>query len=326
MSKVGLINRIIESLRLAKTQSEKQEILNKYQNETQLKKILNVVYNPWIDLKLQEFKPKYMGKQFGMGISQFMHVVEDIISGSFDQREAEFACRMAMNHINNEDAELFLSILHQDLGTDLEIDTINSVWPGLIADYPIRLAQPGELKSFDQFPAAVQPLSKGLRVNIVVSDGEVSFRDKTGEIISGWDQYAEQFLNLAQGQNTVYDGHAVVADGNKISETDNAVVLSADPDNIRFMLWDAIRYDGFIQGEDTRIGYNWRYNGIEHMMMLALDKNKSPCYDLLKAEMVGSQEQLQETVKRLGSCVVKPMDSVWRQGETTEEIIYTSDV
>lgn len=322
MSKVGLIPRIIENLRLAETQSDKQEILSKYHNEVQLKRILNVVYNPWIDLKLQNFEPKYMGKQFGMGMPQFMHVIEDIISGAFDQREAEFACRMAMNHINTDDAEVFLGVLRQDLGLGLEIETINTVWPGLIADYPIRLATVGDIKDFDRFPAAVQPLSQGLRVNVIVNDGSVSFRTKTGEVIESWDQYAAQFSNLAQGQNIVFDGHAVVADGTQITETDNQQVLEADPAAIRFVLWDAVRYDGFIQGSDTRIGYNWRYNGIEHMMMLAVEKNPQPCYDLLRAEMVGSQEQLNLTVARYTACVIKPMDSIWSQGKTLEEIIY----
>ena len=326
MSKVGLIPRIIQNLRLAETQSEKQEILSKYHNEVQLSRMLNIIYNPWIDLKMQDFEPKYMGKQFGMGMPQFMHVIEDIISGAFDQREAEFACRMAMNHINTDDAEIFLGLLRQDLGLGLEIETINAVWPGLIADYPIRLATPGDLDDFDKFPAAVQPLSQGLRFNAVVSDGEVSFRNKTGEIIENWERYAEQFLNLAQGQNTVFDGHAVVADGTKIAETDNQKVLESDPENIRFILWDAIRYDGFVQGSDTRIGYNWRYNGIEHMMLLAVDKNPNPCYDLLKAEMVGSHQQLMETVKKHPTgCVVKPMDSIWQQGETSQELIYKNN-
>jgi hypothetical protein len=327
MSKVGLILRVIENIRKLETQSDKREILNKYHNEVQLSRILNILYNPWIDLKLQEFQPKYMGKQFGMGMPQFMHVIDDIISGSFDQREAEFACRMAMNHINTDDAEIFLGILRQDLGLGLEIETINSVWPGLIADYPIRLATVGNADNFDRFPAAVQPLSQGLRVNIIVHDGTVSFRNKSGEVIENWGQYTEQFLNLAQGQNTVLDGHAVVASGTEIVSTDNDVVLSADPDIVRFILWDAVRYDGFIQGKDTRIGYNWRYNGVEHMMLLAREKNTNPCYDLLRAEMVGSHQQLMQTIKKHSACVIKPMNSIWQQGKTSEEsIIINNDV
>lgn len=322
MSKVGLIPRVINEVKSAETQLGKKNILAKYSQEDLLKKILVVLYNPWIDLKLQDFTSKYMGKSFGMGMSRFMPLIADIISNKFDQREADFACRMAMNHINTDDAEIFLGILRQDLGLGLEIETINQVWPKLIANYPLRLATSGDYTDFTEFPAAVQPISQGLRVNIIVNEGDVSFNDKNGNVIEGWDMHTQQFLNLAQGQATVFDGHAVVAKDSEVSETDNDVVLQAPAEEIKFLLWDVIRYDGFIQGADNRIGYNWRYNGIEHMMMLAIEKNPDPCYDLIKAEMVGSDEQLAATVAEFNNrCVIKTMAGTWSQGETNQEII-----
>jgi hypothetical protein len=323
MSKTGLLLAIINNIRAADTQDGKLAILTKYANEVQLRRILNIVYNPWIDLKLQKFETKHMGKRFGMGMSQFLHIFSDIISGNFDQREAEFSCRMALMHVNSDEAELFLGIARQDLNLNLDIDTINKAWPGLIVEYPIRLAQPGDITGFTSFPAAVQPLSQGLRVNAVVHEGSATFRDKTGAIIEGWDIYHQQFINLAQGQNTVFDGHAIVANGDKIVETDNDMVRLANPEDIRFVIWDAVRYDGFVQGADTRIGYNWRYNGIEHMMMLAMEKNPKPCYTVTRAELVGSAEQLAETVRLHQQCVIKSLAGTWSQGPTTEEIIYT---
>jgi hypothetical protein len=134
--------------------------------------------------------------------------------------------------------------------------------------------------------------------------------------------YDEQFKNLAQGQSTVYDGHAVVADGPKIAETSNEKVLEAEPDKVKFILWDVIRYDGFIEGKDTRIGYNWRYNGLEHMCILAIEKNPQPCYSVLKAELVGSQEQLELTINKMGSCVVKSLEGTWKHGIDETQLIY----
>ena len=121
----------------------------------------------------------------------------------------------------------------------------------------------------------------------------------------GWNMYDEQFINLAQGNNTVFDGHAVIAKGTQIAETDNQAVLEADAKDVKFILWDVIRFDGFTKGEDTRVGYNWRPNGIEHMQILAIDKNKNPCYDLLRADLVGSQEQLEMSVKKMKFVLLK---------------------
>jgi len=197
------------------------------------------------------------------------------------------------------------------------------VWPNSIHTYPLRVALESNYTKFDNFPASVQTVSEGLRINVIVYDGTVSFRQKDGTVIEGWKYWNQQFLNLAQGQNTVFDGHAVIAKNNKVAETDNAKVLEADIEDIRFIFWDVIRYDGFVHGEDTRIGYNWRYNGLEHMMMLAYAKNPEPCYDILKAEMVGSKEQLESTIKNYSKAVIKSLDSTWSDGSTENEIIFS---
>ena len=326
MSKTALLSSFVSNLQMTSKQEAKLEILKKYQKESSIQKIIEVAYNPWLNFGMQEFEPKYMGKRFGMGLSRFMNIIEDIVSGKFDKKEAEFACRMAFMHINDMDAPVFLLLINQTMADTLglEVSTINKVWPGLIMSYPLRTATEGSIENFEKFPAAVQPLSRGLRVNIIVNDNQVSFRLKTGEKLKNFSVFKNDFIKLSQGQNTMYDGHAVVIDKkNNIVGTEDQDVLDADTKDIRFMLWDAVRYDGFIVGKDTRIGYNWRYNGIEHMMMLALDKVENPCYDLIKAELVGSQEQLDKTVlNHKDGCVVKSLEGTWSQGDTKDEIIY----
>ena len=116
-----------------------------------------------------------------------------------------------------------------------------------------------------------------------------------------------------------------MANGTVVIETDNNKVLESEPENIRFNFWDVIRYDGFIKGEDTRIGYNWRNNGLEHMIILAIDKNKTPCYDILKADLVGSDEQLALTVEKYKSkCVIKTLEGTWIHGIDPTQVIYES--
>ena len=313
----------MQQLTVAKTQEEKYELVKKYEKETLVKRIMIFAYNPWIDFKLQTFTPKHSGKQFGMGISKFMHMFEEIIEGQLDTKDAEFGFNMAFLHIETHQAPIMLALINQTLDKQLglTIETINRVWPNSIHTYPIREALELKYTEFDNFPASVQTYSQGLRVNVIVYDGTVSYRQKNGTVIEGWTHWNEQFINLAQGQNTVFDGHAVTAKDNKIAETNNTKVLEADIKDIRFIFWDVIRYDGFVQGEDTRIGYNWRYNGLEHMMMLAYAKNPEPCYDILKAEMVGSKEQLESTIKNYSKAVIKSLDNTWSNGSTENEII-----
>jgi len=321
MSKINLIPDLIHQLTVLGTQEDKLILLQKYEKETLLKRVLVLAYNPWINFKLQHYVPRHSGKQYGMGLSRFMHVFDEINENKLTTKEAEFSFSMAFLHINTTDASLLLALITQTLDVGLELSTINAVWPNLITVYPLRTAHEADYTQFNTFPAAIQPCSTGLRVNIIVCDKLVSYRNKDGTVIDGWDQWDDQFVNLAQGQNTVFDGHALVASNSEIEETDNDKVIAADPTCIRFTLWDVIRYDGFIAGEDTRIGYNWRYNGLEHMMMLAMDKNPTPCYNMLKADMVGSADQLEAAINNYSKAVIKSLDSTWATGTSPYEII-----
>jgi len=322
MSKVHLLSKLLTQVKAYNSQEEKFELLFTYRKEPIFKRIITIAYNPWINFGMQDFAPKRMGKQFGMGIVKFLHILTDISDDKYTDKEKQFSCQMALTHIDENEAELMVSLLRQELDLGLELETINRVWPGLIMIYPISMPTVGKQTTFESYPAAVQPISRGLRVNVIIHKDTVTYKNKLGEDITGWEMYDEQFMNLAQGQSTVFDGHAMEVNGTEIVETDNKKVLEADAENIRFVFWDVIRYDGFINGEDTRIGYNWRYNGIEHMILLAMDKNTTPCYDTVKADLVGSNEQLELTVQKYKSkCVIKSLDGTWTHGTDPTQLI-----
>ena len=322
MSKVHLLSKLLTQVKAYNSQEEKFELLFTYRKEPIFKRIITIAYNPWINFGMQDFAPKRMGKEFGMGIVKFLHILTDISDEKYTDKEKQFSCQMALTHIDENEAELMVSLLRQELDLGLELETINRVWPGLIMIYPISMPTVGKQTTFESYPAAVQPISRGLRVNVIIHKDTVTYKNKLGEDITGWEMYDEQFMNLAQGQSTVFDGHAMEVNGTEIVETDNKKVLEADAENIRFVFWDVIRYDGFINGEDTRIGYNWRYNGIEHMILLAMDKNTTPCYDTVKADLVGSNEQLELTVQKYKSkCVIKSLAGTWTHGTDPTQLI-----
>ena len=98
-------------------------------------------------------------------------------------------------------------------------------------------------------------------------------------------------------------------------------ILSSDDKDIKFILWDAIRYDGFVEGKDTRIGYNWRFNGLEHMMMLAIEKNPDPCYSVPKQHVCGSLEDAKKFIdEQQCSAVIKNLSGTWALGKTKDEL------
>ncbi len=325
MSRVELTAKIATHITNAETQSEKLAILTKYKKESLIKRIVNYAYNPLFDYNMADFEPKNFGKKHGMGISKFIHIFEDILTNQFDKPEAIFACNLALSYINIHEASIFIGILHKEIGWNLEPDTINQVWPDINTGYPIQNPSPFTLAKFKQYemPVVAQQLYSGLRINISVNGKNAKFKDSSGTRIYTLDDYATQFVNLAQHGDTVFDGVAVISKDGEIVESTVEEILAADSESVRFILWDAIRYDGFIDGKDTRIGYNWRYNGLEHMMMLAIESNPVPCYGMATAKVCSDLNEVRKFSEGIDSdVIIKSLSGTWHNGITDSELIF----
>lgn len=322
MSRVNLIRSIFDQIKQAPTQQEKLAVLKKYNKESLFKRIIFLAYNPMIQFDMDDFNTSSKGRDGGMGISKFMHILDDIIKNNLSKEEAVFACKIALTHINDIEADIFLGILKKDLDLGLEIETINDAYDDMIPGYPLQQVGTFDpMRSKFTFPAVAQQVSHGMRVNIVVKGNVCQFRNKQGEIFHEFDKFGEQFKTLAQQGSIVFDGHAVkINEKNEPVEATDEEILETDLDYVRFILWDSIRFDGFVEGKDTRIGYNWRFNGLEHMMFLAADKNSDPVYGLPAQTIVNNVSEAVQISKKY-PIILKDFSGTWRTGVTSHEVL-----
>lgn len=309
MSKVAMIRYISDKLIEAETQEEKQEVLQRYSDDTLFKRVLYYTYNPMIVFGMDDYNPQKtkFGVDGGMGISKFMHVAEDLYQNKLELQEAKFACNLVLTHINVQEAEIFLGMIKKDIGVGIDIETINKVWPGHIPTYPVQKAKEhtSELEKLITFPAVCQPKYKGTRINIIIRMNTVEFRDEQGTILTGFESYADDFAHLAQHQATVFDG-----------------CYKKTSKGFRFVIWDVIRYDGFVKGFDNRLGYNWRFNGLEHMWLLAQDKTPKPCYKIAICNGVTSWNNARKAAKDIKSdVIIKNLNGTWQDGYVDDQLI-----
>jgi hypothetical protein len=309
MSKIAMIRFIADKLIEAETQEQKQEVLQRYSDDTLFKRILYYTYNPMIVFGMDEYHPQKtkFGIDGGMGISKFMHVADDLYQNKLDYQEATFACNLVLTHINEQEAELFLGMIKKDIGVNIDIATINNVWPDFIPTYPVQYATEytSELEKSITFPAVCQPRYKGTRINIIVRMNTVEFRDEQGKILTGFEEYGADFSHLAQNQATVFDGCFKNTSKGK-----------------RFVIWDVIRYDGFVKGSDNRLGYNWRFNGLEHMWLIAQEKTPKPCYKIAICNSVTSWSNARKAAKDIKSdIIVKNLDGTWQNGFVNDQLV-----
>lgn len=311
MAKINITRTIYDKVIEAETQEAKQKILEYYKKESLFRRIVYFIYHPLIDFGMKDFQGGN-GKLDGMGISKFMHIIDDLVNGKLNREEAEFSSKIALNHINQLEAPVLRDVLTKTDNMKLEFDTINNVWPFLIIKYPVNepATYYNDIEKDFYWPAIAQENVSGEHVHILVRGDMCEFKNMKGETIHELDICADQFKILAQSQHTVFDGAWVKVKGQD-----------------RFILWDAIRFDGFAKGVENRMGYNWRYNGLQHMCMLAKEKTPKPIYDLPKAISVNSLDEARQFgLKVKSDLVVKCMSSEWHSGVNTKQVFINMNV
>lgn len=307
--RLPMVRIIANALIEAKTAEEKVKVLKKYDQDLLFKRIVSYAHNPLIHLGMEDFEPRttVIGKEHGMGISKFMHLPEDIHQSNLTRKEADFAINMVLSHINDEEVDLFLGILKKDLGLGLTLDIINEGWDNYIPPYPVMQHSEYNEEEISKWQnIIIQKFdfeNHDKRVNIIVRNEKVEFRDTDGSVIEDFNEYGDQFKKLAQEGRIVFDSFW---NGKK------------------FVLFDSIRYDGFVEGSDNRLGYNWRYNGIEQMWFLS--KIDNPPWVCPEYMTVASIADMKKEVTKLGkSCYLRSPSGTWHDGVTTDWQLVTPD-
>jgi hypothetical protein len=90
-----------------------------------------------------------------------------------------------LSSLTSDNAKVIERIIEKDLKCGVSTSTANTVWMGLVAEYPCMLCSPFEQKLVDKikFPAAVQLKMDGMRFNAIVRDDKCEFRSRNGKEI-----------------------------------------------------------------------------------------------------------------------------------------------
>ena len=299
---------ISEALLEASTDAEKVAVLKKYDSDSLFKRIVQYAHNPLIQFGIDNIPEQPMGREHGMGISKFMHLPDDISSNSLTAKEGLFAINMVLSHINEEEVSLFVGMFKKDLGLGLTVDIINEAWPNFIPPYPVMQPTPYDPSVFENwYHFTLMEIHEGDRINIICRKGEVEFRDDTGKILTQFDEHKSVFSTLGK---------------------DGRIVFDAVWDGKQFILYDSIRYDGFVEGKDNRLGFNWRFNGIQQLWYMSKMDRENSIFKMPMFTAVPDLAQMKEEVTKLGKpCYLRSPSGIWKDGPSNEwQIVTPEDV
>jgi ATP-dependent DNA ligase len=260
-----MINAIFEKLAATSSRNEKVEILKSHQSDELFIRVLSLALDPFVNFyirKIPEYTPA--APETAWNLRDALDSLKFITTRRVTGNAAIEHLTTILSHLNAADAKVFERIIEKDLKCGVQESTVNKVWKGLIPSYPCMLCSPYEYKAVSKitYPAFFQLKMDGMRFNAIVRGGTVEFRSRNGKELDFRGNLVEEFLQLANGRDIVFDGELLVVgdDGEPLSrQIGNGILVKAqkgtlsDAEAVRVQatLWDEIPFTEFLTGKST---------------------------------------------------------------------------
>lgn len=253
------LNKFFDSLAADASRNFKIEQLEANSDNETLREVIRLALDPFTQFYQRKI-PSYTTDKVQTNLNQAMHALYDLSSRSVTGNAAIEYLRMLLSSLSADDAKVLERIIQKDLKCGVQASTANTVWSGLVPEYPVMLCSPYEQKLVDKikFPAAVQLKMDGMRFNAIVRDGKVEFRSRNGKEIQLLGNLEKEFAELAGDVDCVFDGELLVKKDGKIldRQTGNGIlnkankgtISQADADMVHATVWDYIPYIQFADG------------------------------------------------------------------------------
>lgn len=241
-----------------------------------------------------------------------------------------------LSALDPDDAKVIERIIQKDLKCGVSISTANSVWSGLIAEYPVMLCSPFEQRLVDKinFPAYVQLKMDGMRFNAIVRDGKCEFRSRNGKEIQLLGNLEQDFIDMAGDVDCVFDGELLVMKDGKIldRQTGNGILNKANKGTIsksdaalvHATVWDLIPYVQFVDGY-CGTPYSHRLMTLQGMVF------KKEKIHLVKSDTVESIEDANVIFERYlaegqEGIILKDTTGVWEDKRSKTQIKFKGEL
>ena len=268
-----MLKDILNELNESNSSNYKLDILKKYKDNSELKKLLELTYNRnKYNFNVSKNciikdNPSILESNGSKTVDELLSALEILGEGTIRGNEAhQFVC----NHLkclDNDNKEIFLNVLGRDLKIGLNVKSINKVFKNLIPkpNY-MRCAVLSEktLKKIN-FPAFIQLKMDGTYREIHVADGQVTGKTRSGE------EYFNPvlFKEMENFPNGYYTGELTIDGESRF--TGKGLINSLNPpyEKITFTVWDYLTDDDYL--EMSKTPYYSRFESLSDI----IEKHKS---------------------------------------------------
>ena len=318
-----MLKDILNELNESNSSNYKLDILKKYKDNSELKKLLELTYNRnKYNFNVSKNciikdNPSILESNGSKPVDNLLSALEILGEGTIRGNEAhQFVCNH-LKHLDNDNKEIFLNVLGRDLKIGLNVKSINKVFKNLIPkpNY-MRCAVLSEktLKKIN-FPAFIQLKMDGTYREIHVADGQVSGKTRSGE------EYFNPvlFKEMENFPNGFYTGELTIDGESRF--TGNGLINSLNPpyEKITFTVWDYLTDDDYL--EKTKTPYYSRFESLSDI----IEKHKSNRVKLVPNHEVNSIDEALKYVsdwmeQGLEGGVLKDKNNVFKNGTSGTQL------
>ena len=318
-----MLKDILNELNESNSSNYKLDILKKYKDNSELKKLLELTYNRnKYNFNVSKNciikdNPGILESNGSKTVDELLSALEILGEGTIRGNEAhQFVC----NHLkclDNDNKEIFLNVLGRDLKIGLNVKSINKVFKNLIPkpNY-MRCAVLSEktLKKIN-FPAFIQLKMDGTYREIHVADGQVSGKTRSGE------EYFNPvlFKEMENFPNGFYTGELTIEGESRF--TGNGLINSLNPpyEKITFTVWDYLTDEDYL--EKSKTPYYSRFESLSEI----IEKHKSNRVKLVPNHEVNSIDEALKYVsdwmeQGLEGGVLKDKNNVFKNGTSGTQL------
>ena len=318
-----MLKDILNELNESNSSNYKLDILKKYKDNSELKKLLELTYNRnkynfnVSKNCIVKDNPSILESNGSKTVDELLSALEILGEGTIRGNEAhQFVC----NHLkclDNDNKEIFLNVLGRDLKIGLNVKSINKVFKNLIPkpNY-MRCAVLSEktLKKIN-FPAFIQLKMDGTYREIHVADGQVSGKTRSGE------EYFNPvlFKEMENFPNGFYTGELTIEGESRF--TGNGLINSLNPpyEKITFTVWDYLTDEDYL--EKSKTPYYSRFESLSDI----IEKHESNRVKLVPNHEVNSIDEALKYVsdwmeQGLEGGVLKDKNNVFKNGTSGTQL------
>jgi hypothetical protein len=339
------INAFFNTLAANPSRNYKIEQLEKHVNNETLREVIRLALCPFT----QFYQRKIPAYEYVGADSEHQTCLEMALQNLYYLSSREVTGNAAIAHLRAilsglepDDAKVIERIIDKSLDCGVQVSTANSVWPGLIKEYPVMLCSPFEQKLVDKikFPAYVQLKMDGMRFNAIVRDGKCEFRSRNGKEIQLLGNLEQEFIDLAGDVDCVFDGELLVmlpgdhqfADrqtGNGILNKANKGTISAEQaELVHATVWDVIPYVLFGDGY-CGTPYSTRFSSLKTLVDKIPPQGKKIW--LVSSDMVENIDQANAKFEEylalgLEGIILKDGSGVWEDKRAKHQIKFKGEL